>query len=92
LRTFHTRSPDNRRVEIAVSMNASAAAAARGRQRRPPRSSPGKLLPNPGDPRWPRRRVTQQALSDQLQGADTDLLRRVLEHAMQRLIEAEGTL
>jgi putative transposase len=36
-------------------------------------------------------RMTQQALLDQLQGADTDLLRRVLEHAMQRLIEAEAS-
>jgi hypothetical protein len=36
-------------------------------------------------------RMTQQALLDQLQGADTGLLRRVLEHAMQRLIEAEAT-
>jgi putative transposase len=35
-------------------------------------------------------RMTQQALLDQLQGADTDLLRRVLEHAMQRLIDAEA--
>ena len=30
------------------------------------------------------------ALLEQLQGADTDVLRRVLEHAMQRLIEAEA--
>jgi transposase-like protein len=35
-------------------------------------------------------RMTQQALLDHLDGADTDLLRRVLEHAMQRLIEAEA--
>ena len=35
-------------------------------------------------------RMTHQALLDQLHGADTDLLRRVLEHAMQRLIEAEA--
>jgi putative transposase len=35
-------------------------------------------------------RMTYQALLDQLQGADTDVLRRVLEHAMQRLIEAEA--
>ena len=35
-------------------------------------------------------RMTHQALLDQLQGADTDVLRRVLEHAMQRLIEAEA--
>ena len=35
-------------------------------------------------------RMTHQALIDQLQGADTDVLRRVLEHAMQRLIEAEA--
>jgi transposase-like protein len=30
------------------------------------------------------------ALLEQLQGAGTDVLRRVLEHAMQRLIEAEA--
>jgi putative transposase len=36
-------------------------------------------------------RMTQQALLDHLDGADADLLRRVLEHAMQRLIEAEAT-
>ena len=35
-------------------------------------------------------RMTYQALLDQLQGADTDVLRRVLEHAMQQLIEAEA--
>ena len=35
-------------------------------------------------------RMTYQALLDQLLGADTDVLRRVLEHAMQRLIEAEA--
>ena len=35
-------------------------------------------------------RMTHQALIDQLQGADTDVLRRVLEHAMQPLIEAEA--
>ena len=35
-------------------------------------------------------RMTHQALLDQLQGADTDVLRRVLEHAMQRLIDAEA--
>jgi putative transposase len=35
-------------------------------------------------------RMTHSALLDQLQGADTDVLRRVLEHAMQRLIEAEA--
>jgi transposase-like protein len=35
-------------------------------------------------------RMTQQALLDHLDGADTDVLRRVLEHAMQRLIEAEA--
>jgi putative transposase len=35
-------------------------------------------------------RMTQQALLDHLDGADTDLLRRVLEHAMQRLIDAEA--
>ena len=35
-------------------------------------------------------RRTHQALIDQLQGADTDVLRRVLEHAMQRLIETEA--
>ena len=35
-------------------------------------------------------RMTHQALIDQLQGADTDTLRRVLEHSMQRLIEAEA--
>jgi putative transposase len=35
-------------------------------------------------------RMTHQALLDHLDGADTDLLRRVLEHAMQRLIEAEA--
>ena len=35
-------------------------------------------------------RMTRQALLDQLQGADTDVVRRVLEHAMQRLIEAEA--
>jgi hypothetical protein len=29
------------------------------------------------------KRMTYQALLDQLQGADTDVLRRVLEHAMQ---------
>jgi putative transposase len=34
-------------------------------------------------------RMTQQALLDHLDGADTDLLRRVLEHAMQRLIDAK---
>jgi hypothetical protein len=34
--------------------------------------------------------MTQQALLDHLDGADTDVLRRVLEHAMQRLIEAEA--
>jgi putative transposase len=34
--------------------------------------------------------MTQGTLLDQLQGADTDTLRRVLEHAMQRLIEAEA--
>lgn len=35
-------------------------------------------------------RMTYQALLDQLQGADTDVLRRVLEQAMQQLIEAEA--
>ena len=35
-------------------------------------------------------RMTQQALLDHLDGADTDVLRRVLEHAMQRLIDAEA--
>jgi len=35
-------------------------------------------------------RMTYQALIDQLQSADTDVLRRVLEHAMQRLIEVEA--
>ena len=35
-------------------------------------------------------RMTHQALLEQLQGADTDVLRRVLEDAMQRLIEAEA--
>ena len=35
-------------------------------------------------------RMMHQALLEQLQGADTDVLRRVLEHAMQRLIEAEA--
>ena len=35
-------------------------------------------------------RMTYQALLDQLQGTDTDVLRRVLEHAMQELIEAEA--
>jgi transposase-like protein len=35
-------------------------------------------------------RMTQQAFLDHLDGADTDLLRRVLEHAMQRLIDAEA--
>ena len=35
-------------------------------------------------------RMTQQALLDQIHGADPDLLRRVLEHTMQRLIEAEA--
>jgi putative transposase len=35
-------------------------------------------------------RMTQQALLDHLDGADTDLLRRVLEHAIQRLIDAEA--
>jgi transposase-like protein len=34
--------------------------------------------------------MTHQALLDHLDGADTDLLRRILEHAMQRLIEAEA--
>ena len=34
--------------------------------------------------------MTHQALIDQLQGADTDVLRRVLEHAMQGLIDAEA--
>ena len=37
-------------------------------------------------------RMTHQALIDQLQGADTDVLRRVLEHAMPRLIEAEAAM
>jgi transposase-like protein len=35
-------------------------------------------------------RMTHQALLDHLDGADTNLLRRVLEHAMQRLIDAEA--
>jgi hypothetical protein len=35
-------------------------------------------------------RMTPPALLDQLQGADTDVLRRVLEHAVQRLIDAEA--
>jgi putative transposase len=35
-------------------------------------------------------RMMPPALIEQLQGADTDVLRRVLEHAMQRLIEAEA--
>jgi putative transposase len=35
-------------------------------------------------------RMMPPALLEQLQGADTDMLRRVLEHAMQRLIEAEA--
>jgi hypothetical protein len=35
-------------------------------------------------------RMMPPALLEQLQGADTDVLRRVLEHAMQRLIEAEA--
>jgi len=35
-------------------------------------------------------RMTHQALLDHLDGADADVLRRVLEHAMQRLIEAEA--
>ena len=34
-------------------------------------------------------RMTQPALLDHLGGADTDMLRRVLEHAIQRLIDAE---
>ncbi|MGA8416470.1 MAG: IS256 family transposase [Candidatus Dormiibacterota bacterium] len=36
-------------------------------------------------------RMMPPALLEQLQGADTDVLRRVLEHAMQRLIEAEAS-
>lgn len=35
-------------------------------------------------------RMAHQSLLDQLDGADTDVLRRVLEPAMQRLIEAEA--
>ena len=35
-------------------------------------------------------RMMPPALLEQLQGADTNVLRRVLEHAMQRLIEAEA--
>jgi putative transposase len=35
-------------------------------------------------------RMMPPALLEQLQGADTDVLRRVLEHATQRLIEAEA--
>ena len=35
-------------------------------------------------------RMMPPALLEQLQGADTDVLQRVLEHAMQRLIEAEA--
>jgi len=35
-------------------------------------------------------RMMPPALLEQLQGADTDVLRRVLGHAMQRLIEAEA--
>jgi hypothetical protein len=35
-------------------------------------------------------RMMPPALLEQLQGADTDVSRRVLEHAMQRLIEAEA--
>jgi putative transposase len=35
-------------------------------------------------------RMTHQALLDHLDGADTDVLRRVLEHALQRLIEVEA--
>lgn len=35
-------------------------------------------------------RMTHQALLNQLDGADADVLRRALEHAMQRLIEAEA--
>ena len=35
-------------------------------------------------------RMMPPALLEQLQGADTDVLRRVLEHAMQRLIEVEA--
>jgi hypothetical protein len=41
-------------------------------------------------PTMTQNRMTSQALLDQLQGADTDVLRRVLEYAMQRLIEAEA--
>ena len=37
-------------------------------------------------------RMMAPALLEQLQGADTDVLRRVLEHAMQRLIEAEAAI
>ena len=36
-------------------------------------------------------RMTHRELMDQLAGADADLLRRVLEHALQQLIEAEVT-
>ena len=35
-------------------------------------------------------RMTHRDLLDQLAVADTDMLRQVLEHAMQRLIEAEA--
>ena len=35
-------------------------------------------------------RTTHQALFDHIEGADTGVLRRVLEHAMQRLIDAEA--
>ena len=41
-------------------------------------------------PTMAQNRMMPPALLEQLQGADTDVLRRVLEHAMQRLIEAEA--
>jgi hypothetical protein len=41
-------------------------------------------------PSMTQNRMTYQALLVQLQGADTGVLGRVLEHAMQRPIEAEA--
>src|ERR1700680_1275071 len=43
-------------------------------------------------PTMAQNRMMPPALLEQLQGADTDVLRRVLEHAMQRLIEAEAAI
>src|ERR671927_536097 len=45
----------------------------------------------PGGPRMATHRMPPTDLLDQLAAADTDVLRTILEHTLQRLIEAEAT-